>query len=167
VFEGVGNVSESDVNLAAASQAFVVAFNVKTDANALTAAEKEKVEIRNYDVVYNLTDDIAKAIKGLYEPTFRQVYEGRAEIKVPIRVPKIGFIAGSQVSDGKITRNSVAKVSRGKELLIETKIASLKRFKDDVREVAQGYECGIELENFQAFQEGDVIESYVLEQENP
>jgi len=125
------------------------------------------VEIRTYDVVYHLTEDIEKAIKGLYEPTFREVFEGRAEIKVPIKVPKIGFIAGSQVTEGKISRNSLARVYRGKELLAETKISSLRRFKDDVREVAQGFECGIELESFQDFQEGDTIESFILEQENP
>ncbi len=167
VFEGVGNVGESDVNLAAASEAMVIAFNVKVDEKATAAAEAQKVEIRTYDVVYHLTEDIEKAIKGMYEPTFKQVWEGKAEIKVPIKVPKIGFIAGSQVSEGKISRNSVARVYRGKELLVETKISSLKRFKDDVREVAQGFECGIELEGFQGFQEGDTIESFILEQENP
>jgi translation initiation factor IF-2 len=167
VFEGVGNVGESDVNLAAASEAMVIAFNVKVDEKATVAAESQKVEIRTYDVVYHLTEDIERAIKGMYEPTFREVWEGRAEIKVPIKVPKIGFIAGSQVSDGKISRNSVAKVYRGKDLLVETKISSLRRFKDDVREVAQGFECGIELEGFQDFQEGDTIESFILEQENP
>ena len=167
VFEGVGNIGESDVNLAAASEAMVIAFNVKVDEKAAAAAEAQKVEIRTYDVVYHLTEDIEKAIKGMYEPTFKEVWEGKAEIKVPIKVPKIGFIAGSQVSEGKVSRNSVAKVYRGKELLIETKISSLKRFKDDVREVAQGFECGIELEGFQGFQEGDTIESFILEQENP
>jgi translation initiation factor IF-2 len=167
VFEGVGNVGESDVNLAAASEAMVIAFNVKVDEKATVAAESQKVEIRTYDVVYHLTEDIERAIKGMYEPTFREVWEGRAEIKVPIKVPKIGFIAGSQVSEGKISRNSVAKVYRGKDLLVETKISSLRRFKDDVREVAQGFECGIELEGFQDFQEGDTIESFILEQENP
>ncbi|MHB8508484.1 MAG: translation initiation factor IF-2 [Candidatus Dormibacteria bacterium] len=165
VYEGVGDVSESDVNLAAASEAFVVAFNVKVDGNAQQAAEKQHVEVRNYDVVYHLTEDIQKAIKGMYEPTFKQVFEGRAEIKMPIKVPKIGFIASSQVSEGKITRNSVAKIFRGKEQIGETKISSLRRFKDDVREVAQGYECGIELADFQTFEEGDIIESFVLEQE--
>jgi translation initiation factor IF-2 len=167
VFEGVGNIGESDVNLAAASEAMVIAFNVKVDEKGAAAAEAQKVEIRTYDVVYHLTEDIEKAIKGMYEPTFKEVWEGKAEIKVPIKVPKIGFIAGSQVSEGKVSRNSVAKVYRGKELLIETKISSLKRFKDDVREVAQGFECGIELEGFQQFQEGDTIESFILEQENP
>jgi translation initiation factor IF-2 len=167
VFEGVGNVGESDVNLASASEAMVIAFNVKVDDKAVAAAEAQKVEIRTYDVVYHLTEDIEKAIKGLYEPTFREVFEGRAEIKVPIKVPKVGFIAGSQVTEGKISRNSMAKVYRGKELLVETRISSLRRFKDDVREVAQGFECGIELESFQDFQEGDTIESFILEQENP
>jgi len=167
VFEGVGNVGESDVNLASASEAMVIAFAVKVDDRAVEAAERLKVEVRKYDVVYHLTEDIERAIKGMYEPTFKQVFEGRAEIKVPIKVPKIGFIAGSQVSEGKITRNSVAKIFRGKEMVSETRIASLRRFKDDVKEVAQGFECGIELENFQGFEAGDIIEAYVLEQENP
>jgi translation initiation factor IF-2 len=167
VFEGVGNVGESDVNLSSASEAMVIAFNVKVDDRATEAAERLKVEIRRYDVVYHLTEDIERAIKGMYEPTFKQVYEGKAEIKVPIKVPRIGFIAGSQVMEGKVTRNSVARIYRGKELLGETRIASLRRFKDDVKEVAQGYECGIELESFQGFEAGDVIESFVLEQENP
>ncbi|MFN2466269.1 MAG: translation initiation factor IF-2 [Candidatus Dormibacteria bacterium] len=167
VFEGVGNVGESDVNLASASEAMVIAFNVRVDDRAVEAAERLKVEIRKYDVVYHLTEDIEKAIKGMYEPTYRQVFEGRAEIKVPIKVPKIGFIAGSQVTEGKVTRGSVAKIHRGKELIGETKIASLRRFKDDVKEVAQGYECGIELDAFQGFEAGDIIESFILEQENP
>ena len=167
IAEGVGNVSENDVNLAAASEAMVIAFNVKVDERAEEAAEKQKVEIRRYDVVYHLTEDIEKAIKGMYEPVFKEVFEGKAEIRVPIKVPKIGFIAGSQVTEGKVTRGSVAKVYRGKDLLKETKISSLRRFKDDVKEVAEGYECGIELADIQDFAAGDIIESFVLEQENP
>ncbi|MEA2645426.1 MAG: translation initiation factor [Chloroflexota bacterium] len=167
IFEGVGNVGESDVNLAAASEAMVIAFSVKSDERALEAAEKQKIEIRNYDVVYNLTDDIDRAIKGMYEPTFKQVFEGKAEIKMPIKVPKIGLIAGSLVTEGRISRGSVAKVFRGKEMVRETKVESLRRFKEDVREVIEGLECGIHLEDYQEFAEGDVVESYVLEQENP
>ncbi|HEV3232980.1 MAG TPA: translation initiation factor IF-2 [Candidatus Dormibacteraeota bacterium] len=167
IYEGVGNVSESDVNLAAASEAIVIAFSVKSDDRALEAAEKQKIEIRNYDVVYNLTDDIAKAVKGMYEPTFKEVFEGKAEIKLPIKVPKIGLIAGSLVTEGKVSRGSVAKVHRGRDIVIETKITSLRRFKEDVREVIEGLECGIHLENFQEFEEGDIIESFVLQQENP
>jgi translation initiation factor IF-2 len=167
IYEGVGNVSESDVNLAAASEAIVVAFSVKVDDRAFMAAEKQKVEIRTYDVVYNLTDDIEKAVKGMYEPTFKEVFEGRAEIKTPIKVPKIGLIAGSLVTEGRISRGSVARVMRGRDMVADTKVASIRRFKEDVREVIEGLECGIHLENFQDFQEGDVIESFVLEQENP
>jgi translation initiation factor IF-2 len=165
VFEGVGEVGESDVNLAAASEAMVAAFNVRVDEKAEVAAEQQRVEVKRYDVVYHLTEDIDKAIKGLYEPTYRQVYEGKAEIKMPIKVPKVGLIAGSLVTEGKISRGSVAKVMRAKELVIETRVEGLRRFKDDVREVAEGLECGIHLANFDAFEEGDVIESYVLEQE--
>jgi translation initiation factor IF-2 len=167
IYEGVGNVSESDVNLAAASEAIVIAFSVKSDDRALEAAEKQKIEIRNYDVVYNLTDDIEKAVKGMYEPTFKEVFEGKAEIKLPIKVPKIGLIAGSLVTEGKVSRGSVAKVHRGRDIVIETKITSLRRFKEDVREVIEGLECGIHLENFQEFEEGDIVESFVLQQENP
>ena len=167
IFEGVGTVSESDVNLAAASEAIVIGFGVKPDDRAIEAGEKQKIEIRTYDVVYNLIDDIQKAVKGMYEPTFKEVFEGRAEIKVPIKVPKIGLIAGSLVTEGKVSRGSVAKVHRGRDIVVETKIASLRRFKEDVKEVIEGLECGIHLEDYQEFQEGDIVESFVLERENP
>ncbi len=167
IFEGVGTVSESDVNLAAASEAIVIGFGVKPDDRAIEAGEKQKIEIRTYDVVYSLIDDIQKAVKGMYEPTFKEVFEGRAEIKVPIKVPKIGLIAGSLVTEGKVSRGSVAKVHRGRDIVVETKIASLRRFKEDVKEVIEGLECGIHLEGYQEFQEGDLVESFVLERENP
>jgi translation initiation factor IF-2 len=164
VFDGVGPVTESDILLAAVSNALVIAFNVKTDPQAQRAAEREKVDIRSYDVVYNVTNDIERAIKGLYEPTFVQVWEGRAEVLTPIRIPKIGVIAGSRVQDGKITSGSVGKVLRDNKQIHEGQIAGLKRFKDDVREVVAGLECGIRVEGYQDFQEGDVIESYQVKQ---
>ncbi|HEY9287321.1 MAG TPA: translation initiation factor IF-2 [Candidatus Dormibacteraeota bacterium] len=164
VFEGVGPVTESDILLAAVSNALVIAFNVKTDPQAQRAAEREKVDIRSYDVVYNVTNDIERAIKGLYEPTFVQVWEGRAQVLTPIRIPKIGIIAGSRVDDGKITSGSIAKLLRDNKQIHEGQIAGLKRFKDDVKEVAVGLECGIRVEGYQDFQEGDVIESYQVKQ---
>jgi translation initiation factor IF-2 len=164
VFEGVGTVTESDILLAAVSNALVIAFNVKADALAQKAAEREKVDIRSYDVVYNVTNDIERAIKGLYEPTFVQVWEGRAEVLTPIKIPKLGIIAGSRVLDGKITSGSTAKVLRDNKAIHEGKIEGLKRFKDDVHEVLSGLECGIRVDGYQDFQQGDVIESYQVKQ---
>ena len=164
VFEGVGPVTESDILLAAVSNALVIAFNVKTDALGQKAAEREKVDIRTYDVVYNVTNDIERAIKGLYEPTFVQVWEGRAEVLTPIKIPKAGVIAGSRVQDGKITSGSTAKLLRDNKPIHEGQIIGLKRFKDDVKEVVAGLECGIRIEGYQDFQEGDVIDSYQVKQ---
>ena len=164
VFEGVGTVTESDILLAAVSNALVIAFNVKSDALAQKAAEREKVDIRSYDVVYNVTNDIERAIKGLYEPTFVQVWEGRAEVLTPIKIPKLGIIAGSRMLDGKITSGSTAKVLRDNKAIHEGKIEGLKRFKDDVHEVLSGLECGIRVDGYQDFQQGDVIESYQVKQ---
>ena len=164
VFEGVGPVTESDILLAAVSNALVIAFNVKADALAQKAAEREKVDIRSYDVVYNVTNDIERAIKGLYEPTFIQVWEGRAEVLTPIKIPKLGIIAGSRVLDGKITSGSTAKVTRDNKVVHEGKIEGLKRFKDDVHEVLSGLECGIRVDGYQDFLQGDVIDSYQVKQ---
>jgi translation initiation factor IF-2 len=164
VFEGVGPVTESDILLAAVSNALVIAFNVKPDALGQKAAEREKVDIRSYDVVYNVTNDIERAIKGLYEPTFVQVWEGRAEVLTPIKIPKLGIIAGSRVLDGKITSGSLAKILRDNKAIHEGKIEGLKRFKDDVHEVLSGLECGIRVDGYQDFQQGDVIESYQVKQ---
>jgi translation initiation factor IF-2 len=164
VFDGVGPVTESDILLAAVSNALVIAFSVKPDAGGQRAAEREKVDIRQYDVIYNVTNDIEKAIKGLYEPTFVQVWEGRAEVLTPIRIPKVGTIAGSRVVEGRITSGSTAKVIRDGQQLHEGPIVNLKRFKDDVKEVQIGLECGIRVEGFQDFQQDDVIESYQVKQ---
>ena len=164
VYEGVGPVTESDILLAAASNALAIAFSVKPDVQAQRAAEREKVDIRQYDVIYNVTNDIGNAIRGLYEPTFVQVWEGRAEVITPIRIPKVGTIAGVRVQEGKITSGSVAKVSRANQLLFEGPIGGLKRFKDDVKEVTAGLECGIRVDGHQDFQEGDIIESFQVHQ---
>ncbi|MGA9776108.1 MAG: translation initiation factor IF-2, partial [Candidatus Dormiibacterota bacterium] len=166
VYEGVGPISEADVDLGAAANAIVVGFNVRPDAGARAASDRLGVDLRTYDVVYQITDDIERAIQGLHKPTFEEVFEGRAEVKVRIKVPRSGLIAGSQVTEGKVSRGSTVAVIRDGREIQRAKVESLRRFKDDVREVAAGYECGIDLGSFQDFAEGDVLESYVVQQRN-
>ncbi|HEX3605136.1 MAG TPA: translation initiation factor IF-2 [Candidatus Dormibacteraeota bacterium] len=166
VHDGVGEVGESDVNLAAVSDSIVIGFNVRPDVAARAAAESQGVDVRYYDVVYQITDDIVKAIKGLYEPTFIEVLQGRAEVRKVFTVDGRAAIAGSYVTDGRITRNAIVRVVRDGKEVAKGRMAQLRRFRDDVREVAQGYECGITLEDFSAFEEGDILEAYVVEQQN-
>lgn len=166
VGEGVGAVSESDVNLAAVSGAIVIGFNVRPDERASAAAEEHGVDVRFYDVVYQVTDDITASIRGMYEPTFVDVYQGRAEVRRVFQVDGRPTIAGCQVVDGKIARAATCRVLRGGREVVRARIDALKRFRDDVREVARGYECGITLEGFADFAEGDLIEAYVTEQQN-
>jgi translation initiation factor IF-2 len=166
VADGVGPVSESDVNLAAVTDAIVIGFNVRPDDHARTAAEEQGVDVRYYDVVYQVTDDIEKAIKGLYEPTMVEVFQGRAEVRRIFTVDGKPAIAGSHVIDGRITRNAVCRVLRAGKEVARSRIADLKRFKDDVREVARGYDCGITLADFNDFAEGDILEAYSVEQQN-
>ncbi|MGA7363426.1 MAG: translation initiation factor IF-2 [Candidatus Dormiibacterota bacterium] len=166
VADGVGPISEADVDLTAAANAIVIGFNVRPDPGAKALAERHGIDVRTYDVIYQITEDIDKAIRGLHEPTFEEVFEGRAEVKARIKVPRVGVIAGSQVTEGKITRGSLAVVLRDGKEVQRTQVASLRRFKDDVREVAQGYECGIDLGDYQDFAEGDILECYVVEQRN-
>ena len=166
VGEGVGAVGEADVNLAAVSGAIVIGFNVRPDERAKAAAEEHGVDIRFYDVVYQVTDDIERSIRGMYEPTLIEVYQGRAEVRKVFTVDGRPAIAGCQVVDGKITRAATCTVRRDGREVGRGKIDALKRFRDDVREVARGYECGITLEGFTDFAEGDVIEAHVTEQQN-
>ena len=166
VGEGVGTVSENDVNLAAVSDSIVIGFNVRPDDRAKAAAEDQGVDIRYYDVVYQVTDDIEKAIKGMYEPTFVDVYQGRVEVRRVFTVDGKPAIAGSYVTDGKVVRNATCRVMRDGKEIARHKIDGLKRVKDDVREVARGYECGITLEDFAGFEEGDILEAYTVEQQN-
>ncbi|HVA21270.1 MAG TPA: translation initiation factor IF-2 [Candidatus Micrarchaeia archaeon] len=166
VLEGVGPITEDDVNLAAAAQAIVVGFNVRPDANARQIADRAHVDVRTYDVVYHLSEDIERAIRGLHEPTFEEVFSGRAEVRARIRVPKSGFIAGSHVVEGRVVRDGVVSVRRDGREVHRGRIASLRRFKDDVREVAEGYDCGIDLGDYQDFQEGDLLEVSVVQQRN-
>ncbi|HEX5450829.1 MAG TPA: translation initiation factor IF-2 [Candidatus Limnocylindrales bacterium] len=155
--EGTGDISDNDVLLASASNAIIVGFNVRLDATARRAAEAEAVDVRLYDIIYKLTDDIEAALTGLLEPVVVETVEGRAEVRQIIRVGKSLVIAGSYVTDGRIVRGG-ARVYRGAKLIATDRITSLRRFRDDVREVAQGYECGIGLDEFRDLEEGDVIE---------
>jgi translation initiation factor IF-2 len=166
VASGVGPIGEADVNLAAVTDSIVIGFNVHPDDRAKIAADAQGVDVRFYDVIYQITDDIEKAIKGLYEPTFIDVLQGRAEVRQVFTVGGRNAIAGSHVVEGRIPRNSTAVVQRDSRQIARSKIAVLKRFKDDVREVARGYDCGITLEDFADFAVGDILEAYTVEQQN-
>lgn len=159
----VGAITETDINLATASNAIVLGFNVRPEVKAQVLAEKEGVDIRLYNIIYDAVDDIKKAMEGLLEPTLKEKYLGRAEIREVFSVPKHGNVAGSYVVDGKMIRNSQVRLLRDNIVIYEGKMASLRRFKDDVREVASGYECGISLENYNDIKVGDIIESFEIE----
>jgi translation initiation factor IF-2 len=161
---GTGNITESDIMLAVASSAIVVGFQVGVDAAAHRLAEAEGVDVRVYDIIYRVIEDIDKALKGLLEPTFEDVVIGHAEVRQVFRIPRRGQIAGSYVLDGQVARNALARVRRNGSEVYTGKVSSLKRFTEDVREVAAGFECGIGLEGFDDFQEGDIIEFYRREQ---
>jgi translation initiation factor IF-2 len=163
IHEGIGNISETDVHLAAASRAIVIGFNVKADGASLREAQKEGVDIRYYNVIYKLTDDIQAALVGMLEPTFREVIEGHAEVVQIFKAGKTTVIAGCRITDGKITRSSQARILRKNVKVYEGKIGSLRRGKDDVREVLSGYECGIVLDDFTDFEIGDIIEAFTQE----
>jgi translation initiation factor IF-2 len=166
LLEGTGNISESDVNLAVASGAIIIGFNVEVDSAAQRLADAEGVDVRLYTIIYKLIDDVDKALKGLLEPEYADKVIGRAEVRAVFKLGKRGQVAGSFIREGQITRNAMARVIRNNEILHESKIASLKRFTEDVREVATGFECGIGVEGFNDFQEGDAIEAYVKERVN-
>jgi translation initiation factor IF-2 len=161
---GVGAISETDVNLAAVSNAIIIGFNVRPDANGAKAAENENVEIRTYRIIYKAIEDVENAIKGMLQPIYEEVVQGHAEVRNVIRISSVGNIAGSYVTDGVFTRSSQARVLRDGVIIYEGVLSSLKRFKDDVREVRQGFECGIGIENFNDIKEGDVIEAFTMKE---
>lgn len=166
IHSGVGGINESDVLLAAASNALIIGFHVRPDSKAASLAEREKVEIRLYNIIYEVLNDMRSAAEGLLAPTIKERVTGHAEVRQLFSVPKIGVIAGCYVSDGTIVRsNSRIRVLRDQVVVYEGKIGSLRRFKDDAREVQQGYECGIGVENFNDIKVGDVLEAFVLEEE--
>ena len=157
--EGAGDITDNDIMLAAASNAIVVGFNTKITDTARRAAESEGVDVRLYDIIYKLTDDLDAALKGLLEPEIVEVVEGRAEVRQIFRVGKSTVIAGSYVTEGRIVRGG-ARVWRGGKIIATDRIESLRRFRDDVREVAVNYECGIGLAGFHDLEEGDIIECF-------
>jgi translation initiation factor IF-2 len=160
---GVGSITESDVLLATASNAIIIGFNVRPERKAAELAQQENVEIRIHSIIYELQDEIRLAMMGLLDPTFKETYLGRAEVLNIFRIPKVGTIAGCRVQDGVIRRDAEVKVMRGVEQVFKGKIGSLKRFKDDAREVTNGMECGIGLGNFNDLKEGDLIEAFSTE----
>ena len=161
---GVGAIKETDVMLASAANAIIIGFNVRPEAKAKSAAEREKVDIRLYRVIYKAIEDITSAMKGMLEPEFEEMVLGHVEVRQTFKVSNVGTIAGCYVTDGKITRNSMVRLLRDNVVVHEGKISSLKRFKDDAKEVAQGYECGVSLENYNDIKEGDVFESYIIQE---
>jgi len=161
VHRGVGGITENDVQLAATSNATIIGFNVRPDRKARELAEQEHVEIRTYEIIYNLLEDIENAIVGMLEPEFEEVVTGDAEVREVFRVPRIGAIAGCYVTNGVITRGSKVRFLRDGVVIWNGEISSLKRFKEDAREVQSGFECGIGLSDFQDLKSGDIIETYV------
>ncbi|NLB15495.1 MAG: translation initiation factor IF-2 [Clostridiales bacterium] len=164
IHTAVGGISENDVMLASVSDAIIVGFNVRPDRHATELADRQSVEIRTYQIIYEMIDEVEKAMKGMLAPTFKEVVLGRAEVRQTIHVSSVGTIAGSYVQDGKITRTGHVRVLRDSVVIFDDKIASLRRFKDDVREVQQGYECGISLEKFNDIKLGDILECYEMRQ---
>lgn len=163
IHSGVGAITETDVMFASASNAIIIGFNVRPQPSASALAEKDKVDIRLYRVIYNAIEDIEAAMKGLLDPEWKEAVLGHAEVRAIFKASSIGTIAGSYVTDGKISRNSEVRIVRDGVIIYEGKIASLKRFKDDAKEVNSGFECGISMEKFNDIKEGDVIESFIME----
>ena len=164
IHSGVGAINESDVMLASTSNAFIVGFNVRPDNAARDSAERSKVELRMYRVIYDCINDVEAAMKGMLAPKFREVIIGHAEVRQTFRVSKVGTVCGCYVQDGRIQRNCSVRVNRDNIVIFEGELASLRRFKDDVKEVAAGYECGMQVEKFNDIKEGDIIECFVTEQ---
>lgn len=164
IHSGTGAINESDITLASASNAIVIGFNVRPDANAKRAAEAENVDVRLHRIIYKVIEEMEAAMKGLLDPEFQEKIIGQAEVRQTFKVSKVGTIAGSYVTDGKITGDSGIRVIRNGVVIFEGEIDALKRFKDDAKEVSQGYECGITIKNFNDIKEGDIIEAYVMEE---
>jgi translation initiation factor IF-2 len=164
IHRGVGAINESDVLLALTSSAAIIGFHVRPDAGARDLSQREGIEIRSYDVIYEAVEDMRLALEGLLKPEEREVIVGAAEVRKLFRVPKAGTVAGCYVADGVIQRNLPVHLIRDQVRIYSGKIDSLKRFKDDVREVREGYECGISIEGYNDIKEGDLIESYRIDE---
>jgi translation initiation factor IF-2 len=163
LYAEAGNVGENDVMLASASKAIIIGFNVQADVAARRLADKEGVSIRLYDIIYRMTEDIEKALKGMLAPEVKETVIGRAEVLAVFPISKIGKIAGCRVREGELRRNARVRLFRGEDLLFEGEMASLKHEKEDVREIRNGFECGVGLKNFHNIEVGDAIVCYVLE----
>jgi translation initiation factor IF-2 len=164
VHAAVGSVSESDVLLAANTGGVIVAFNAKVTPRAKDIAKVKGVDIRSYRIIYEVLDDVDRALKGMLEPVFVERVLGKAEVRRIFRISRTGTIAGCMVIDGNIVRSAQVRILRAGDVIFTGRIASLKRFQDDVREVAQNFECGIAVQGFDELQEGDVIEAFVVEE---
>jgi len=162
LYAETGNITENDVSLASASKAIVLGFNVSADTAARRKAEVEGVSIRVYDIIYRLIEDIEKALKGMLTPEFKEVIVGRAEILQIFHISKVGNIAGCRVALGEIRRNAKARLVRAGQVIFDGELSSLKHEKEDVREVRQGFDCGIALKNFNEYASGDILECYIL-----
>ncbi|ABS40489.1 translation initiation factor IF-2 [Clostridium botulinum] len=161
---GVGAINETDVTLATASNGIILGFNVRPDNNAIIASERDGVDIKTYRVIYDAIEDIKSAMLGMLEPEFKEVVIGTAEVRQVYKISSVGTIAGAYVQTGKLARNAGARVIRDGIVIFESELASLKRFKDDAKEVAQGYECGLSIEKFNDIKEGDIIECFIMEE---
>jgi translation initiation factor IF-2 len=160
---GVGAITETDVLLASASNAIIIGFSVRPERKASELAEQEKVDIRLHSIIYELQDEIRKAITGMLEPVIKETYQGRAEVRDTFRIPKVGTVAGCYMQDGMIKRDSEVRLLRDNVVVFKGKISSLRRFKEDVSEVRNGLECGIAIQNYGDVKVGDVIEAFVTE----
>ena len=159
----VGAITETDITLAAASNALMIGFNVRPDSNAVAMAEKDGVDIKTYRIIYDAIEDVKSAMIGMLDPEYKEVITGKAEVRMTYKISNVGTIAGCYVTDGKIVRNSEVRVIRDGIVIFESVLASLKRFKDDAKEVNKGYECGLSVERFNDLKEGDIIESFTME----
>ena len=164
IHANVGAVTQTDVTLAKVSNAIIIAFNVRPEPLAKDMAEKDEVEIKVYSVIYNAIEDVEAAMKGMLDPVYKEVVIGNAEIRQTFKISNVGTIAGCYVTTGKVARNAGVRLLRDNVVIYEGKLISLKRMKDDVKEVAAGYECGIQLENYNDIKEGDIIEAYIMEE---
>ncbi len=164
IHQGVGAINDSDIMLASASGAIIVGFNVRPDVITATNAKNAGVDIRTYSIIYECIEEMEQAMKGMLAPKYREVVTGSAEVRMVYKISSVGTVAGCMVKDGKITRNSNVRVLRDSIVVADTKIAGLRRFKDDVKEVAEGYECGISIEKFNDIKEGDIFEAYIMEE---
>ena len=162
IHKGIGEISENDVLLAAASRAIIIGFNVRPNLKARKLAESEKVDIRLHNIIYDVINEVKLALEGLLEPEKSEEILATVEVRQTFKVPKIGMVAGCYVLDGKIVRNNKVRLLRDGFVVFDGSINALKRFKDDVREVEQGFECGISLENYNDIKVGDIIESYTI-----